>query len=82
MKIRMCTAEKYMSTSVRKSQESAANAAVYTRSNDHSKYLGANVTSNGVKEEMQAQTTKAAMMIGHLRDVIWRNEHMSLEQAR
>jgi hypothetical protein len=29
-----------------------------------------------VEEEVQAQTTKAAMMSGYLRDIIWRNKNM------
>jgi len=33
------------------------------------KYLGANITSDKNLKEVQAQTTKAAMMIGYLREV-------------
>lgn len=44
------------------------------------RYLGAHITSNrNLKEEMQKQTIKAAMMSGYLRDIIWRTKYMSLE---
>jgi len=43
------------------------------------KCLGANIMSNrNLKEEMQIQTIKAAMMSGYLRDIIWRNKYISL----
>lgn len=42
------------------------------------KYLGANITSTrNIKEEAKAQTTKASLISGFLRDIIWRNKHMS-----
>jgi hypothetical protein len=44
------------------------------------KYLGANIASNrNLKEEVQGQTTKGAMMSDDLRDIIWRNKYMSLK---
>lgn len=42
------------------------------------KYLGANITSNrDLRSEVKAQTTKASMISGYLRDLIWRNKYMS-----
>ncbi|XP_048520668.1 uncharacterized protein LOC125503803 [Dendroctonus ponderosae] len=42
------------------------------------KYLGANITSNrNLEEEVRNQTSKAALISGYLRDIIWRNKHMS-----
>ena len=44
------------------------------------KYLGACITSDrDLKEEVKAQTTKASLISGYLRDVIWRNKHLSIE---
>jgi len=41
------------------------------------KYLTANITSNkNLKQELQVQTTKAAMMSTYA--IIWRNKYMSL----
>ncbi|KAH1011016.1 hypothetical protein HUJ04_000458 [Dendroctonus ponderosae] len=47
------------------------------------KYLGANITSNGnLKEEVRNQTSKAALISGYLRDIIWRNKHMSIGSSQ
>lgn len=44
------------------------------------KYLGVNITSSrNLQEEVKAQTTKAALISGYLRDIIWRNKYMSIE---
>jgi len=44
------------------------------------RYLAANITSNrNLKEEMQAQMTKATMISGYLRDVICRNKYIRLK---
>ncbi|XP_048522437.1 uncharacterized protein LOC125504463 [Dendroctonus ponderosae] len=43
------------------------------------KYLGANITSNrNLKEEVRNQRSKATLISGYLRDIIWRNKHMSI----
>ncbi|XP_030762233.1 uncharacterized protein LOC115887052 [Sitophilus oryzae] len=42
------------------------------------KYLGANITSTrNLKEEVKTQTTKASLISGYLRDIIWQNKYMS-----
>ncbi|XP_044760217.1 uncharacterized protein LOC123317675 [Coccinella septempunctata] len=42
------------------------------------KYLGANITSNrNLKNEVKAQTTRATLMSGYLRDFFWRNKYVS-----
>ena len=43
------------------------------------KYLGANITSNrDLKEEVRTQVTKATLISGFLRDIVWRNKYMSI----
>lgn len=55
--------------------------AIYDRSVEQVmsfKYLGASITSaRNLKEEVKAQTTKASVISGCLRDIIWRNKYMS-----
>ncbi|XP_045462511.1 uncharacterized protein LOC123672460 [Harmonia axyridis] len=42
-------------------------------------YLGSNITSTrNLKEEVNSQITKASLISGYLRDIIWRNKYMSL----
>lgn len=57
--------------------------AVYNKSVEQVmsfKYLGVNITSTrNLKQEAQNQTIMAARVSGFLRDVIWRNKHMSIE---
>lgn len=85
------TAERYnMSISIPKTQTLVIAKeprkcilAVYDKSVEQVmsfRYLGAHITSNrNLKEEVQKQTVKAAMMAGYLRDIIWRNKYMRLE---
>ncbi|XP_045477896.1 uncharacterized protein LOC123683044 [Harmonia axyridis] len=46
----------------------------------HCKYLGVEISSHmNVYQEVRAQANKASRISGCLRDMIWRNEHMTAE---
>lgn len=43
-------------------------------------YLGVGITSSrDLQKEVKCQITKATLIAGYLRDVIWRNKHMTIE---
>ena len=43
------------------------------------KYLGVTITSSrDLEKEVKAQTFKASLISGYLRDIIWRNKYMSV----
>ncbi|XP_043499674.1 uncharacterized protein LOC122522555 [Polistes fuscatus] len=43
-------------------------------------YLGVIITSNrNLEEEVREQATKASIISGYLKDIIWRNKHMSIK---
>ena len=44
------------------------------------KYLGVTITSNrDLEKEVKAQTLKASLISGYLRDIIWRNQYMPVD---
>lgn len=44
------------------------------------KYLGLEITSNrNIVEEVRSQATKATLISGQLRDIIWRNRYMNID---
>ena len=57
--------------------------AVYGKSKEqvmNFKYLGVTITSSrDLEKEVKAQTLKASLISGYLRDIIWRNKYMSVD---